>query len=506
MPDAPAPDTDPGPVEERIALRGRSLREHTARGTIINAAFSVGLAGLGLLRQLIIAAFLTASEFGLWGVVFFSATALIFLLDIGLSDKFVQQAERDQEAAFQKAFTINFVWRAGFFLISIATLPLFAELYGRPEIVVPGMVLSLAVIGSALQSPLWIFYREMRFAKQRALHSVEPVVGLLVTAALGAAGAGYWSLIVGGVAGMWSSGIVALIACPYPLRWRFEWKLMGEYFSFSWPIVVASASGVAMVQLAIIVGEEAIGLAGIGAIGLAAQVGRFSERVDQIVTQTVYPAICAVRDRTDLLFETFVKSNRLALMWGTPFGLALVLFAPDLVEHVFGEKWELATGLLQLFGGMAAISQVAFNWAAFFLATGNTKPLAINAAAQLVTFAAVGIPLMFSEGLTGYGIGVASALLVDLCVRAYFLTRLFSGFQMLRHTVRAIGPSVPAVGAVLLARVAEGGGERTLPIAVGELVLYALVTIVVTWLAERELIRETLGYLRGRRAKAPQPA
>ena len=503
MPDQPAP-SEPGPVEERIALRGRSLREHTARGTIINAAFSVGLAGLGLLRQLIIAAFLTASEFGLWGIVFFSVTALIFLIDIGISDKFVQQAERDQVSAFQKAFTINLVWRIGFFLLALATLPLFAELYGRPEIVVPGIVLSFAVVGSALQSPLWIFYRQMRFAKHRALHSIEPVLGLVVTAALGIAGAGYWSLIIGGVAGMWASGIVALIACPFPLRLRFEWRLFGEYFSFSWPIVLASASGTVMVQLSIIVGEEAVGLAGIGAIGLAAQVSRFAERVDQIVTQTVYPAICAVRDRSDLLFETFVKSNRLALMWGAPFGLGLVLFAPDLVEHVFGAKWEIAVGLLQLFGAMAAVSQIAFNWAAFFLATGNTRPLAVNGVLKLVTFAAVGIPLMISNGLTGYGIGMASMLLVDLSVRAYFLTRLFSGFQMLRHTVRAIAPSVPAVGAVLLVRLVTGG-ERTLELAIGELVLYAGVTAAATWLAERDLIREMLGYLRSR-AKAPQPA
>ncbi|HEX8646044.1 MAG TPA: oligosaccharide flippase family protein [Thermoleophilaceae bacterium] len=505
MPDQSAPAPDRAAIEERIALGDRSLREHTARGTIINAAFSVGLAGLGLLRQLIIAALLTASEFGLWGVIFFSATALIFLLDVGLSDKFVQQAERDQEAAFQKAFTINLVWRLGFFLISLATLPLFAELYGRPEIVVPGMVLSLAVIGSALQSPLWIFYREMRFARQRALHSIDPVVGLVVTAILGAAGAGYWSLIIGGVVGIWASGIVALVACPYPLRWRFERRLFGEYFSFSWPIVLASASGVAMVQLAIIVGEDTVGLAGIGAIGLAAQVGRFAERVDQIVTQTVYPAICAVRDRTDLLFEAFVKSNRLALMWGMPFGLALVLFAPDLVEYVFGAKWDIAVGLLQLFGAMAALSQIAFNWMAFFLATGNTKPLAVNLGLQLVTFAAVAVPLMFSDGLTGYGIGMACVLIVDLCVRAYFLTRLFSGFQMLRHTVRAIAPSVPAVAAVLAMRLVEGGGERTLGLAVAELVLYAAVTVVATWLTERALIREVLGYLRGR-AKTPQPA
>ena len=34
-----------------------------------------------------------------------------------------------------------------------------------------------------------------------------------------------------------------------------------------------------------------------------------------------------------------MKSNRLALMWGVPFGVGLTLFAADLVEFGIGEEW-----------------------------------------------------------------------------------------------------------------------------------------------------------------------
>ena len=50
-----------------------------------------------------------------------------------------------------------------------------------------------------------------------------------------------------------------------------------------------------------------------------------------MVTQTLYPAICAVKDRPDLLFESFWKSNRLALLWAAPIGAAAALFAGDFV-------------------------------------------------------------------------------------------------------------------------------------------------------------------------------
>jgi hypothetical protein len=95
----------------------------------------------------------------------------------------------------------------------------------------------------------------------------------------------------------------------------------------------------------------------------------------------------------------------------------------------------------------------------------------------------------------GLAAGVAAQLLAHVACRAYFLGRLFEGFGFLRHAGRSILPSLPAVGAVLAARLLETG-ERTAGIAAGELVLYLAVTLVATLALERPLLREVAGYLR----------
>jgi hypothetical protein len=97
-----------------------------------------------------------------------------------------------------------------------------------------------------------------------------------------------------------------------------------------------------------------------------------------------------------------------------------------------------------------------------------------------------------------------AVMAADLAVRTFYLTRLFSGLSMLRHAGRALLPSVPAILLVLAVRALESG-ERTLPMALGEVALYAAATAIATWLAERELVREMIGYLRSR-SKEPQPA
>jgi len=117
-PDIPTTESELAPFEGRFPGVSGSLREHTARGTIVNAAFRVSVAVLLLLRRILVAAFLTPAELGVWGIVLITVITLMFIKNAGISDKFIQQSEKDQEAAFQKAFTIEFLLTAGFVLLA----------------------------------------------------------------------------------------------------------------------------------------------------------------------------------------------------------------------------------------------------------------------------------------------------------------------------------------------------------------------------------------------------
>jgi O-antigen/teichoic acid export membrane protein len=472
------------------------LRRIAARGTIVNAAFNVGLDTLSLLRGLIVAALLVPSEYGVWTVLVIAIGTLGLLKEGIIGDKFVQQDEPDQERAFQRAFTIEAVLNGALLVLIAVALPLFALAYGESEILAPGFALLLAIPAATLQSPLWIFYRQMRFLEQRRLQALDPVTAFLVTVPLAALGAGFWSLVIGTVAGRMVSGAATVHASPYKLGFVLDREGLREYMSFSGPLFVATASRVVGVQVLVFAGEWKLGLAGAGMIGLASSIRSYGDRVDAIVTQTLYPAICAVRERNDLLFEAFVKSNRLGLMWGMPFGIALALFAPDLVERVYGEEWEPAVGLIQAFGLIAAINHVGYNWTAFYRARGETRPIGVMGVVGVFTMVAIATPLLLAEGLDGLIVGIAVGAAIMIAGRLWYLSRLFPSFQILVHSARAIAPSIPAAGVVLALRAATGL-DRGVGVVLGELALYAAITAAATWALERPLLREMAGYLRG---------
>jgi O-antigen/teichoic acid export membrane protein len=476
---------------------GRSSRAFAARGVLINAGFDIGLSTLGLLQGIVIAAFLTRSQYGVWGILVVSLGVLARLKVVGISDKYIQQSDDDQELAFQKAFTLEALVSAVALVPMAAALPVVALVYGQWQVVPPGIVLLTVLIADALQAPLWIYYREMNFVRQRSLGVIAPIVTFVVAIGLAIAGAGYWSLAIGVAVGEWAGATAAVLSCPFPIRWRYDRGALKAYMSFSGPIVIATASGVVLANATMIATNAHLGLAGAGALTLAATITAYTTKVDGLVSGTVYPAICAIQDRLDLLRESFVKVNRLALMWAMPVGVGIALFAGDVVQFGIGEKWHAAVRLLQITGVVAAISHVGFNWDDYYRARSETRPLAIVSVAGTVGVIAVGIPLLFVDGLTGLAIGIGAGAAVDLLLRGWYVSQLFERFAFARHALRAVLPTVPAVAVVTAMRVLESGG-RTEVIAGAELAAYAAVTVVATWLLEGTLLREVVGYVRAR--------
>ena len=489
-------DAPPATVE--TPKRGRfigSLRAQAARGTVINAGFTVAVGVIGVVRGFVLAALLTRSDYGLWGILVFSLSTLLWLKQIGIGDRFVAQDEPDQRLAFQKAFTIELGLTIACALVMAVALPLVALLYGLPKLVAPGLVCVLALLISTLQAPVWIHYRQMNFARQRTIQAVDPVVNLCVSIALAAEGAGYWAFAGGLIAGVTATSLAAMIGSPVRLALRYQRGTLRDYVSFSTPLLVAGASTLIMVWAAVIAAQLDLGLAAVGVITLASTITSFTDRVDEVVTGALYPAICAVKDRTALLHESLVKSNRLALMWAMPFGVALTLFSPDLVRFALGERWRLAVPVLQVYGVTAALNHIGFNWTAYFRARGVTRPIAVASLASTAVFLLAGIPLLLAFSLRGFAAGMALQALAHLAVRSWYLRRMFTGFRFLSHAARTLTPTVPAAALVLALRLLETGG-RTLPLALGELALYVAVTAALTWRTECGLLREAAGLVR----------
>jgi O-antigen/teichoic acid export membrane protein len=184
-------------------------------------------------------------------------------------------------------------------------------------------------------------------------------------------------------------------------------------------------------------------------------------------------------------------------MWALPFCAGFVLFAPDLVHFILGDKWVPAIVLLQGLAGAAAIQQVGYNWFSFYRAVGRPRPQAVESAVMVATFAGLAIPGLIFWGAAGFVWGRIAGALAMLAVRRHFVRRLLPHVELIALGLRGAAPVVAAAALTGAARLALWDGNRSAAQAVAEIVLFVAGCALVTWLVERPLLREVAREARG---------
>ena len=290
----------------------------------------------------------------------------------------------------------------------------------------------------------------------------------------------------------------ALIVSPYRLRLRFDRAVGVRYLRFSAPILLTVLATMLVAQGQILAIKLHDGLAAAGYITLAVTLTRYIDRADQIVTATIYPAICAIQGQARALHELYLKSNRATLMWVLPYAVGIVLFAPDLVHYVLGPSWDPAIVLLQGLAVVGAITQLGFNWFSFYRAHGNTRPPAVEAVAGTAAFLVLAPAGLLLDGFDGFVLARIVAALVAFAVRGVYIRRLLPEARYRDLIAPTLLPIVLATAAALALRLALWGGHRSLLQALAELAVFLGVYTVTAVRRERPLIDELLGAMRGR--------
>lgn len=503
-PGEPAGGVDAGsaPLDSvQLAFPRAQLRSRTVRGVLINALFMGGGEALVLAQGLIVTVLLGPRLIGLYGIVTTTAITVAALRRVGIDEAFVQQRESDQEAEFQRAFTLELIVGGAFSLVLLCAAPIVALAYGDGRLLWLTAAVAYLPTAFALQAPTWIFFRRMDFLRVRALQALVPVVTFCVTVPLAAVGVGVWSLVIGPAAGNAVAVVAGIAVCPHRLALRYDRRVSARYLRFSWPVFAAAASLLLIGQGQMLAFTLHGGLRDAGYITLAVTLTRYADRADQIIATTIYPAICVVRDRIDTLREIFFTANRIALIWALPFCAGFILFSPDLVHFVLGHRWRPAIPLLEGLAGAAAIQQLGYNWFSFYRARGDSARQAVEAAVAAGAFLALAVPGLLALGVWGFVGGRLAGALLVLGVRRHYVARLL-GIELLAVAARGAAPIAAACGLVLAVRALAWSGPRVLPEAICELVLFLACSAALTWAAERGLVRELVAQLRAGRRPA----
>ena len=400
-----------------------------------------------------VARMLSPADYGLVGMASLYLGVVTTLSELGLGSAVLRHQELTQQQLRQLQALSLLLGVAGFAVTALAAAPL-ANLFDAPalRIVVIALGTKFVVMGGTVV-PSALLQRRLAYRRIAIIETVQGALtsGLMVATAV--AGFGYWSLVIGNLAGAVIRA--GLLLGAQPVGWqRPRWSDLSGVVTFGADVLGARLMWYIYSNADFFVVGKFLGRDALGAYGFGwAMASMPVEKVTALVGRVTPGIFAAAQNDVPALRRYLLRITEVLAIVTFPAAVGLALVAHDFVHLALGDKWAAAALPLQLLALYIPQRSIVPLVGQLLIMIGESRLGLWNSALQVLV-----LPPSFYIG-SRWGIqGVAIAWLV-----VYPFTVLPTYFRVFRRlTVRpleylaSLRPALTGtfimVSAVLLAR------------------------------------------------------
>ena len=516
-PAVPAETKSPTPLAEaplelqhpvlRRLHRGGSVGDGVRQGAAWASGAKVGAQLIQFLGIIITARLLTPADYGLSAIVLpIAAFALIFT-SLGLGSAVIHH-RRVTEQLLSTAFFVNCT--AGLLMTGLVaglSVPL-ALLFDQPELTPLFLVASLNFAFGISIVHTALLERTLRFKQIATLELTCTVIsiGTVVVAAL--AGAGALSIILGPL----SYTIARTTLMWSVVRWFPRALPTRESLRDLW----THSRGVTGFNILLFWSRNADNLL-LARFVTQAQLGNYSraynlmmipvQQIQVLTGRVLFPALTRLRDDRPRMARAWLRAVSVTGLITAPIAIGMAVAAPAVVEVLFGPRWLGMVTVLQLLAVSALPQTLTSTVAGLLRATGATDEL------FRLGLVVAGLSLVaMLVGLPWGTVGVATALAVKFYAEVLIFARpclreTEFGWLDLVRALRGVWLGCLTLAATGLAiRFALSDALPAWQVLLLQLAACGTAYVATVALVDRQLVREVLQLVRGRRADIPQHA
>jgi O-antigen/teichoic acid export membrane protein len=418
---------------------------------------------------LILAWWLSPTRFGAFAVATSFLGLVTLLGELGLGAALVQRDRGPQPTDLGALFGLHLLLFGGLAAAAFILAPHLVRFYGLPpNEVVPFRALALTCWLPALRSvPTALLERRLAFHRLAVIETAGVLAyqGILILAV--ARGAGLWSL----AAASTTRGLIeALLAVHYQPWWPTKpssWATFAGLLPVGLGLHGIRVLALAKDSLGPLVVSPLLGLADVGVLQWAILYAGAPVYFTNLVVRVAFPAFARAQGRPDELASLLRMALRLNFAVGLPASLALTIWAPDVIDALFGPAWYRAAPIARaLFPNMVAglALGVLFALLTGIGALGASLRLVLGwvVATYAIALAAIGWGLGVLGVASAYSLATLGALAATVCV-----THRIVGVLPLNGLGAALLPTLPVAVVAGLDRIHPMPVWLGLPLALG---------------------------------------
>ncbi len=473
-------------------------RSTTAKSLAWSMIENGGLAIISFISLIVYLRLLSAADFGL----FSTALALIELLGVLVTMLFhnaLVQRSDVTDLHFNTAFTATMALSLIMALGCWAMAPIFAAWVHQPSAARVLIWMCLVFPCSGVSATL-VAQQRRRFAfRSLALRSL---IGRLIGGGIGIAaafmGAGLWSLVLQQVLIAAIGSVVLWVTSDETPRLQFRYSEFKQMIGFGVLSVCGIFLSSSIRRVFTILASSILGVEAAGYLNLSFRiVDVFWVIAATAVSQVALPLLAGLQFDPVRLKRAYQASTQFSCLALYPCFVGLGSLAPDIVEVLFGHRWQPSSPYAAVLGFLVLLQAPRLPFTPFLTALGKPRDALVGLIAELLFM--LGVAWSFGMPSLDWAIAIWTASECVLVLVSSWVLRRAAGYTVLEQFGGTLNPllaSLLMAAVVIETRVqlsADFGPVLRLTVL---LPLGAIIFVGAMFLLDRQLLKDFLGFVR----------
>jgi O-antigen/teichoic acid export membrane protein len=426
-----------------------SLGSQAARGLVWTSARALFFRALSLVSFVILARLLDPRDYGLVALASVLSAYVPLLAANGMAPALVQRPavdKTDLDTAFWMSFGLAVCLAAA---LAVAAWPL-AAAFDEPRLRAVLQVLCLTIVvtglGGAHQA---VLQRRLAFDAVAKAGMIANLVATAVGVTFAFLGFGVWALVAQSALAPAGTTVGLIVQSGYRPGLDVSLSRLRSLFGFSRNVVGLSMMGFVTQRSSDLLIGAFIGTAALGIYTVAYRL--LAVMLDVLVTSVqgvVFPVFSRVQIDRPRLRQAYLSASRMGAVITFPSFLFVMATASEIVDVVFGSKWEESVAVMEvlcLVGPIWAVMQL--NTALLFSIGRPHVVFRLSVAGALLQVVAFLIAMPF--GIVWVAVAYVARLYVITPVGLLLASRALQ--SPLREFLRGLVPPVAAAAAMVVA-------------------------------------------------------
>jgi O-antigen/teichoic acid export membrane protein len=308
---------------------------------------------------LIVARLLSPSDYGLVGMAGVYLGIVKLLSEFGIATSVITLRDLTQDQVSQLN-CLALLLGAAAFAVSYLAAPELGAFFNSPNLPSALRVMSVGFIITAFQTvPRALLQRDMQFHKVAIASTVQALVISGTTIVLAVLGYGYWSLVLGNIAGACVLTRIFLSLRPHSYA-APKFRTVRSAVGFSSRVAGARLAWYSYSNSDALIAGRLLGQSALGIYSIANTLASIPvEKVTALIGQVTPSLFAAIQNDAQAIRRHLLQLTEMVSLVTFPVCAGMALVAEDFVNVILGSQWEPAVLPLRILALVAAVRSIA---------------------------------------------------------------------------------------------------------------------------------------------------